>query len=176
MSSIKFDKFKKSNNLPTIGIDATYTDLHLDFEYDNDGMIVNKAGQLIIDGKYKGVNNRDVRISPDELAIKNSLINLFNTRPGQRILLPEYGTNLLGMLFEGVTEYKGKILGNYIIRAIDRWEPRVEVIKVKVVAEPDKHQYTLILALHIPTLNKPSTLIGVINNEAFTETNNSEYI
>lgn len=176
MSSIKFDKFKKSNYLPVQGLNATYIDLHLDFEYDNDGMVVNKDAEVQDGGSVKGRNGRDVRISPDEKAIKNSLVNLFNTRPGQRILIPDYGTNLLGMLFESVSEAKGQILGNHILQAIERWEPRVQVIKIKVIANPDEHQYTLILALHIPTLNKPSKLEGVISNEGFLETGNSEYI
>ena len=176
MSSIKFDNFKKSNQRSNKDNDAIYIDIHLDLEYDSKGLIVNKEDESIIDNNLRRVNNRDLRISPDELAIKNSLVNLFNTIPGQRILLPEYGTNLLGMLFEGVTKYKGKVLGNHVLHAIERWEPRVEVIKVRVIAEPDAHQYTLILALFIPALNKSSSLIGVINNEGFIETNNSEYI
>jgi hypothetical protein len=168
MNALKFDNLKKPRPKGNVFSDYTYVDIHLDLEYDRNGPIINKEDES---------TNRDLRISPDEHAIKNSLVNLFNTRPGQRILLPEYGTDLMGMLFESVSQFKGKALGNHILYAIEKWEKRVTVIKVKVIAQPEEHQYSLVIAVSIPSLgNKQTNLTGVITNEGFSETNSSEYI
>ena len=168
MNTLKFDNLKKSRPKGNVFTDFTYVDINLDLEYDRSGPIINRE---------KESTNRDLRISPDESAIKNSLVNLFNTRLGQRILLPDYGTNLEGMLFEGVSQFKGKVLGNHLLQAIEKWEKRVVVNKVKVIAQPDEHQYTIIIAVSVPSLgNKQTSLSGVITNEGFSETNSSEYI
>lgn len=168
MNALKFDNLKKPRPKSNVFSDYTYVDLHLDLEYDRTGPIINKEDES---------TNRDLRISPDEHAIKNSLVNLFNTRPGQRILLPEYGTDLMGMLFESVSQFKGKALGNHILYAIEKWEKRVTVIKVKVIAQPEEHQYSLVIVVSIPSLgNKQTSITGVITNEGFSETNSSEYI
>lgn len=168
MNALKFDNLKKSRPKDNIFTDYTYVDIFLDMEYDRNGPNINRDQMS---------TNRDLRISPDESAIKNSLINLFNTRPGQRILLPEYGTNLEGMLFESVSQFKGKALGNHVLNAIETWEKRVIVNKIKVIAEPDAHQYSMVITITVPSLgNKQTTLTGVITNEGFSETDGSEYI
>ena len=145
----------------------TYVDIHFDLEYDKVAHLGVKAQEL----------NRDLRISPDEYAIRNSLVNLFNTRPGQRILLPRYGVNLDGYLFEQVSKTAAEILGDTLLNAIQTWETRVTVKKIKVIAEPDNHQYSLIIIVEIPSLKyKASTIFGTIGNEGFRETNNSAFI
>ena len=166
MSSIRLDKFKKESPLSTTNSDFTYTDIHLDFEYSK--FSSNDLARVQI--------NRDLRVSFDEDAIKNSLINLFNTRPGQRILIPEYGTNIYGTLFESVTEVTGRTLGNHILHAIERWEPRVKVAKVNVIADSDEHQYTITIVMYVPTLKKTTKLTGVMAKEGFTEVQEREFI
>ena len=65
------------------------------------------AGQPISPGyKFKDIrldlekdeSKRDFRDSLDIEAVKNSVINIFTWRPGERILLPEFGNNLYRFL------------------------------------------------------------------------------
>ena len=67
MASIKFDNLKKNSSL--INQDYTYSDLHYD---------------IVMDGKQ-----RDIVLDYDDQAIKNSLIRIFNTIPGERFLFPK---------------------------------------------------------------------------------------
>lgn len=167
MASIKFNNLAKPKNADIASTSYTYVDIHLDLEYD-------KVANVGVDAQDL---NRDLRVSPDEFAIRNSLINLFNTRPGQRILLPKYGVNLDGYLFEPITKMSAEVLGDTLLQAIQTWEPRVTVKKIKVIAEPDNHQYSLVIIVEIPSLRyKSATLFGTISNEGFTETNNSAFI
>ena len=167
MASIVFSDLARSKNSDIASKDSTYIDIHLDLEHDRAKNVGVTAQAL----------DRDLRVSLDELAIRNSLINLFNTRPGQRILLPRYGVNLDGYLFEQISKLTAEILGDTLLEAIETWEPRVIVKKIKVIAEPELNQFSLIIKVEIPALrHTASTIFGVLATEGFRETNSSEYI
>jgi phage baseplate assembly protein W len=105
----------------------------------------------------------DIQASFDYAAIRNSLQNLFNTIPGQRFLFPEYGSDLYQYLFLPITESTGQVIGERILRSIEKFEPRVRVENINVVADPDNNTYYITLALNIPALQVPLTLEGQLN-------------
>ena len=175
MSSIKLNnlaKKKTSNERRNDSFeDYTYVDIHLDLQ---DDVLPNI---MYLEGDNQTYNKRDIRISPDEEAIKNSLVNLFNTRPGQRILIPDYGTNLLGYVFEGITVINAKALGLELEQAIKRWEPRVRVLHINVLADPDNNEFHVSVEVAIPTLSRKNiSFTGILSQEGFTETNTSRFI
>ena len=65
-----------------------YTDLTLDLKTN-----------YTLDPKLEAKDTiKDLEVSNDIAAIKNSLFNLFTTIPGQKILNPVYGLNILQFL------------------------------------------------------------------------------
>ena len=60
-------------------------------------------------------------------AIKNSLHQIFTWIPGERILLPEFGSNLRKLLYEGITDFNVERIMVEIRHCISEWEPRVEI-------------------------------------------------
>lgn len=103
----------------------------------------------------------DIKASFDLEAISNSLLNLFNTVPGQRFLFPTYGLNLKRFLFSPVTQTNGQALGDIIYSGIRRFEPRVTVEKVLVKVIPDDSKYEISIAVTLPA-TKTSTQIGFL--------------
>jgi len=99
------------------------------------------------------VPGSDVKADFDLGAINNSLINLFNTLPGQRFLFPKYGLDLYQFLFSPVTEDNGNLIGNKIFQSILTYEPRVVPKRVKVVVDPDNNQYLITIMIEIPVIN-----------------------
>lgn len=95
----------------------------------------------------------DIKADFDLGAIKNSLQNLFNTKPGQRFLFPEYGLDLNQFLFQPITELNGNIIGNRILTTINSFEPRVNVRKTSVILDPDNSQYIINILIDIPLLS-----------------------
>jgi len=171
MASIKLNNLSKAKTKSTSGPSYTYIDLYLDLQYDKIPNVINANQNKSVD------NDRDLRIAPDEYAIKNSLINLFNTHPGQRILLPEYGCNLNRYVFQPCTTITANTLGVEIEQTIIRWEPRVELTKINVLADPANNQFIVEINVVVPSLNfKGVNLAGVVTNEGFREANTSEYI
>lgn len=75
----------------------------------------------------------------DEQDIRESLLILLSTRPGERIMHPLYGCNLHALVFEHVSESVVTEIRHTIMQAIARCEPRVEVELVAVLPGPDAH-------------------------------------
>jgi phage baseplate assembly protein W len=128
--------------------DYYYKDLHLDFTRDG-----NFSPAL-----NRNIEGNDVQVDYDESAIKNSLRNLFNTRPGQRFLFPKYGLDLNQYLFEAVSEFNGQIIGENIVTSIKNFEPRVVVRRCDVVAKPDDNEYDITIIVEIPILNTNASI------------------
>ena len=135
-----------------------YTDLKLDLDlnYTYDPRLESKD------------TIKDIKVSYDIEAIKNSLFNLFTTSPGQKILNPIYGLNLLQFLFTGITNENARVMGETILRGIEKYEPRVKVVKIFVFPDFDNQTYEIGLRLDVPTLNiKGLGLKGTLSDSGF---------
>lgn len=64
--------------------------------------------------------------------IKGDLIQLLLTNPGDRVMLPTYGTPLRRLLFEPNTTFLADAAKSAIIQAINTWEPRIVVESIEV--------------------------------------------
>jgi len=137
MGAIVIDELKKLRNRPK------YTDLKLDLKKD-----------YVYDPKLNNENViKDLQVSYDLQAIKNSLFNLFTTMPGQKILNPVYGLNLYQFLFAPISEDNAQAIGDTILKGIQKYEPRLEVVKIYVVPDIDNNTYVIGLKLNVPSLN-----------------------
>lgn len=144
MASINFNILSKPNVTNTT---FTYSDIHLDF-----------ADPV----------ERDVKADYDESAVKNSLINLFNTLPGQNLLNPEYGLNLMQYLFQPANQSVANLIGQTILKQIGIYEPRVRVQNVNVDVNPDEQLYTITLSILILPLNKNINIYGLLTQNGFS--------
>lgn len=137
----------------------TYTDLKLDLEFD-----YTKNNELL---KRKEI--KDIKIDYDYAAIRNSIFNLLNTVPGQRILNPFFGVNLQKYLFDRVTETQALNIGNDIVQSVSKFEPRVVVQNVNVEVDEVNQQYNITLTLGLIGINANSSfrLVGTLSNSGF---------
>jgi len=143
MASVVIDTLKITDNKNK----AIYTDLNLDLKLDY-------TREPTVNSK-KTV--RDITVSYDIEAVKNSIFNLFTTMPGQKILNPVYGLNLLQFVFNGITETGARMLGDLIFKGISKFEPRVTVKKVYIFPDIENQNYEIALRIDVPSLN----IIGV---------------
>jgi len=160
----------------------TYTDIHLDIDE-----------QLYTRNNKKLPSGRDIKVSYDELAIKNSIFNIFNTIPGERFLLPEFGSDLRQYLFRPVTKFTADSIGNHILHCIRKWEPRVIVDYINVIGRQSgsvtstdlgnfssavqqylkvpvsEDEYIVTVIIVIPLLKIKTDLEGVLSSGGFRE-------
>jgi uncharacterized protein len=71
-----------------------------------------------------------------EQTVRQALIMLLSTRPGERVMRPEYGCDLHRLVFEPNDETTAGVAIYQVRRAIERWEPRVEILHLD--ANPDR--------------------------------------
>lgn len=135
-----------------------YTDLKLDLKLN-----------YVYDPRLESKDTiKDIEAAYDIEAIKNSLKNLFTTIPGQKILNPVYGLNLLQFLFTGVTEENARAMGDIIYRGITKYEPRIDVKKIYVFPDPENQTFEIALRLDVPSLNiQGIALKGVLSDSGF---------
>jgi hypothetical protein len=136
----------------------TYKDLRLDLKVN-----YTKNSQLLKKREIK-----DLQLSGDLDAIKNSLFNLFTTMPGQKILNPIYGLNLTQYLFVPVSDSQALVIRDTILNGVRRFEPRLTVEQVVVQTDYDGNQYNIFLRLNVPALNiEGVSLRGVLSESGY---------
>lgn len=122
---------------------AVFKDIHLDYEFES----TSKKQQLVANN-----TKNDLKVDKNYSAISNSLLNIFNTSPGEKILNPRFGADLKKFLFQPITEETASIIGDVILKAIELYEPRVIVKQVVVIPVPDDYEYQIAIYLEIPDI------------------------
>ncbi|WP_110240084.1 GPW/gp25 family protein [Nocardioides gilvus] len=72
---------------------------------------------------------------PDNIA--TSLRIILSTEPGERVMLPAFGTGLRRYLYEPNVALTHHLIEEAVRRAVHRWEPRVRLDQVQVGADRD---------------------------------------
>ena len=157
LDSIETPKSRKTNYI--------YRDLHLDLEPD----VVYTSNAKISGSTVESDNYHDIKAAVNEHAIKNSLTNLFNTYPGQKLLNPTYGLNLAQFLFSPISESTGQQIGNAILTGVSKFEPRIRVDNISVGIDTDNHEYNLDMTITIPKLSDAAiNLSGILTESSFS--------
>ena len=161
-SSVKLNDFAADENLKPY----VFKDITLD---------VQESRNLSDFGLFSPDNTTDIEQSIDYEAINNSITNIFNTTPGQKILNPEFGLALRQYLFEPLTFDIAENIGETILLGVTEFEPRVRVENVHVVVDFDANEYEITLKLRVPALNNSSmTISGKLDTNGFTSIENLE--
>jgi len=69
-------------------------------------------------------------------SIRQAILLLISTRPGERVMRPDYGCSLHRLLFSPNDDTTAGLAIHYLQQAIDRWEPRIEIIRLDANRDP----------------------------------------
>ena len=97
-------------------------------------------------------------LASGEDSVKAALTMLFSTRIGQRFMLPEYGTRIYDLLFEGLTDESLQLMQVYAEEEIQTWISRVQRADVTAQVVGDQQ---VNLRVELQLVNSPSTTIMV---------------
>jgi hypothetical protein len=78
-----------------------------------------------------------VEMSQDHAAVRQAVLLLLSTRPGERVMRPAYGCELHRLVFSPNDDTTAGLARHYVLRALHLWEPRVEVLSVDATRNPD---------------------------------------
>ena len=75
----------------------------------------------------------------DDKLIKNDLLQLLLTLPGERVMMPNFGTELRATIFDQLDNATIEMLKRDVSQAIAQYEPRIEVRSILFRPDYDKH-------------------------------------
>jgi phage baseplate assembly protein W len=71
-----------------------------------------------------------------EAAVRQAVLLLISTVPGERVMRPEYGCDLYQLLFSLNDDTTAGMAIHYISLALRRWEPRIDIVRLDATANP----------------------------------------
>lgn len=69
-------------------------------------------------------------------SVRQAILLLLTTVPGERVMRPDYGCDLYRLVFAPNDPTTAGLAIHYVRRALERWEPRVELVKVDANQDP----------------------------------------
>lgn len=86
----------------------------------------------------KGVNGTP-KGAEDAALVRANLLQILNTKPGDRRMHPEFGIDLISLVFESLTQPEIVSLArDRILRAVTRFEPRARVLDLGVSVQESR--------------------------------------
>lgn len=69
--------------------------------------------------------------------IRQSIWLILSTAPGERVMLPEFGCGIHDLVFAANTDALQGEVQNSVRAALIRWEPRIDLLNVRVESPPE---------------------------------------
>jgi Bacteriophage baseplate protein W len=68
-----------------------------------------------------------VEMVEDRGSVRQAVLLLLSTRPGERAMRPDYGCDLHKLVFSPNDDTTAGLAMHYVRQALDRWEPRIVI-------------------------------------------------
>lgn len=88
-------------------------------------------------------SGRVMPVQTDERLIKNDLLQLILTAPGERVFRPGFGTDLRRTTFEPMDTYTVNALKTSLARTIEQFEPRVRTSEIVIERDDANNQLNI---------------------------------
>ena len=71
-------------------------------------------------------------------SVREVMLNILLTRPGERLMRPDFGAGIRNFIHYPNNETTRALIADAARRALARWEPRVSIDEVRVVADRER--------------------------------------
>lgn len=88
--------------------------------------------------------NGSVAMSAYEELIRESIIIILGTAPGERVMRPTFGCEIHDLLFAPNSINTATLAAHYCVRSLQKWEPRIDEIEADANPSPDAPNKLLI--------------------------------
>lgn len=93
--------------------------------------------------------------------VRSNFKNLILTKKGERLMQPEFGTNLHRILFENITENTLENARLTVVEAVERWMPFLEVQEFEVKNPVNGNPHRIDLSVTYRFRNNPNVTDSV---------------
>jgi len=91
--------------------------------------------------------NSGLNWAKEEQSIREVIWNILLTRPGERLMRPEFGAGLDQFIHMPNNETTRRLIADVAEKAIKRWEPRITLLDVSVSTNVEQLN-VLVLSVH----------------------------
>tara|TARA_R100000951_G_scaffold115714_3_gene124720 strand:+ start:439 stop:885 length:447 start_codon:yes stop_codon:yes gene_type:complete len=116
-----------------------------------------------IDLSFTAKPNGEIYVKRDAAAVTQALKNLIQTNYYEKPFQPFFGGNIRAMLFELVDEDSEEELAEQIMRAIDTYEPRAQVVGLDVTVNPDQNALSVTIEYQVVNTEEIITFTTTIS-------------
>jgi uncharacterized protein len=80
----------------------------------------------------------DVAMAAYDEDVRQAVLIILQTTPGERVMRPQFGAGLADLVFEPVTTALLALVKHRVETALIQWEPRIDVESVTVTPTPSR--------------------------------------
>lgn len=77
----------------------------------------------------------DISMAEAEEDIRQAIALILETEPGERVMRPDFGSGLRGLVFQPVNTTTLALVRHRVEEALVAWEPRIDLVDVAVSAD-----------------------------------------
>ena len=99
-------------------------------------------------------------------AIRQAILLLLATAPGERVMRPDYGCDLHRLMFSPADDTTAGLAIHYVRTALERWEPRIELLAVDAVqSAEDPTRLELVIDYRVAASGRTDRLSHTVDLE-----------
>ncbi len=105
-----------------------------------------------------------VQMADEEASVRQALLLLLSTTPGERVMRPTYGCSLRHLVFAPNDDTTAGLAIHYVRQAIERWEPRVRITRLDATRTPEAAEsLTILLEYQIKSTQRTGRAVFALN-------------
>jgi len=89
-----------------------------------------------------------VSMTAGDETVRQAILLLLSTAPGERVMRPDYGCDLHRLVFSPNDDATAGLAIHHVRRALERWEPRIEILQLDASSAPDHPEQIDILLVY----------------------------
>jgi phage baseplate assembly protein W len=101
----------------------------------------------------------DLEMAEDEALVSQAILLLISTRPGERVMRPRYGCDLQQLVFSPNDDTTAGLAEHYVRRALETWEPRIDILGLDAVRDEDASRLTITLEYRLRASQRRDRLV-----------------
>jgi phage baseplate assembly protein W len=100
-------------------------------------------------------------------AVRQAILLLLSTMPGERVMRPDYGCELHRLLFAPNDDTTAGLAIFYVRRALERWEPRIEIVRLDANRQAQRPELLdVVLEYRLRATRQTDQVAFAVNMEA----------
>jgi phage baseplate assembly protein W len=105
-----------------------------------------------------------IEMVEDRDSVRQAILLLLSTRPGERVMRPDYGCDLHKLVFSLNDDTTAGLAIHYVRQAINRWEPRIKVLRLDAYRDDNyPEQLNVLLEYQLRSMSQRDSLIFSVN-------------